>query len=159
MNLFDMSKRILLAILMTVCLSKTLHAGDLPIDITAIGRQEAPTGRVTHRIGANLFTADSQSVNDVFAARIQLRQDTALSLFEYVSFNYNMDSHTRIMNTASDLALFSQPTHITTFNNEQDSQDIPTWLMALVLTLCAAAGFVWALKSIAKKRRQAESVY
>ena len=148
------SKLILCTVLTTICLSITLYAGDLPIDITAIGRQEASTGRVTYRIGAHLFTADSQSINAVFADRIQRRQDIALSLFASVSFDYDIDPHDRIMNIASDLKLFSQPTYTITFNNDQDSQEIPIWLMALALALCAVVGFVWALKSIASRKQR-----
>ena len=150
---------VILTFLMALLVSTTAYAYDLPIDITAIGRQDMPTGRVTHRIGANLFTEDARQVNNIFAARIQLRQETSLTLFKTIPINYEADPHTRVMTTAYNLALFSQPTNFTMFDTSADSANIPTWLIIIIFAICAVAGFALALKSIAKKRRQAESVY
>jgi len=113
----------------------------------------------THRIGANLFTADSQRINDALAHRIQQRQDIALTLFETVSFHNETTPHDMVVAAAIDLNLFSQPTNITTFNTVQESTEIPIWAIAAILAACVVVGFVWALRSTAKKRRQAENVY
>jgi len=154
-----MKKVLAVSLVLTFAMLITIpvHAYDLPIDINAIGRRDAPTARVTHRIGANLFTQDAQRVNDIFAQRIQQRQETALTLFDTVATNYETDSHNRIMTAAYNMALFSQPTNFTTFNTVQEDTTMPTWLIVLILALCAAGGFVLALKSIARRKRSEDS--
>lgn len=152
-------RKTVFAILSIILLTSTVvYAHDLPIDITAIGRQDVPTGRVTHRIGAHLFTEDAQRINDIFDQRVQERQETALTLFDYAAVNYEVDSHNRVMSTAYNLALFSQPANFSTFDTAQDNTNMPTWLIVLIFAVCAAGGFMLALKSISKKRSK-ESVY
>ena len=136
----------------------TVQAADLPIDITAIGRQDTRTTHITTRVGANLFTRDSQVVNELLTERIRQRQAVAAYLFESVSYNYEIDPHARLLNTANYLALFAQPS-INTFTSPQSDEDIPLWIMALVLAACAVGGFIWALTSNAKKRRKSQDVY
>ena len=148
-----------LSFLVILSFITTAHAYDLPIDIDAIGRQNPHTGRFTQRIGENLFTEDSQRINYALAYRIQQRQDVALTLFETVAFNDEVNPRDTVMAAASDLNLFSQPTNVTTFNTAQESTEISTWAIAGIIVVCAVIGFIWALRSIAKKRRQAEDVY
>ena len=136
-----------------------VHAYDLPIDITAIGRQEIQTGRVTHRIGAHLFSEESRRVNYAMAQQVQQRQETAQTLFATVAWNYETDAHTRVQAGASNMALFSQPVTFTVFSTDTDTFQIPTWAIVLGLVVCAAVGFVLALRSTAKRRRLAEDVY
>ena len=148
-----------LLFLLTLSVSIAAYAYDLPIDITAIGRQDIPTGRVTHRIGANLFTEDAQRINNILAQQVQQRQEAAHTLFETATVSDSVDPHTRVMATAYSLDLFSQPVTLTTFNTAADSTSMPMWLIILILVACSAVGFVLALKSLAKRRRQAENVY
>ena len=136
----------------------TTRATDLPIDITAIGRQDIRTTHVTTRVGANLFTSDSQRINEILAERILQRQAMTTYLFETISYNYEIDPHARIMYAASDLALFAQP-NFNTFSSPQAEEEIPLWILAVIIAVCAIGGFIWALVSGAKKRRKAESVY
>jgi len=147
-----------LSFLVMLSFITTAHAYDLPIDIDAIGRQ-TPTGRFTQRIGENLFTEDSQRINDALAERIQQRQDIAFTLFETVSFNEDVNPRDTVMAAASDLNLFSQTTTFTTFNTVQEDTEMPTWAIVAIIAVCAIVGFALALRSIAKKRKQAEDVY
>ena len=138
----------------------TAYTTDLPIDITAIGRQEWTGSQVTTRIGANLFTADAQRVNEIFVEQIQRRQDTALYLFATVPLNYETNPHTQIKNSANDMALFSQPINFNHFTAPQSEEEsLPLWLMVLVFAFCAAGGFIWAMVSKTRKRGRAEGVY
>jgi len=148
-----------LSFLVTLSFITTAYAYDLPIDIDAIGRQNLHTGRFTQRIGENLFTEDSQRINYALAYRIQQRQDVALTLFETVAFNDDVNPRDTVMAAASGLGLFSQPTTATTFNTVQEDTEIPTWAIAAIIAVCAIIGFALALRSIAKKRRQVEDVY
>ena len=151
-------KKLLLIFLLTLTTQLLLYtptqATDLPIDIDAIGRQVAPTGRVTHRIATHLFTADAQRTNYALAQRIRQRHEIAFTLFNTPTIHYQPDPHTRIMETADNLALFTQPLNITTFGMEADSNQIPIWLVVTVLAICAIGGFLLALRSTAKKRRK-----
>ena len=151
---------IVVAVLITTLFYTTItYAHDLPIDINAIGRQEAPASRVTHRIGANLFTEDARHVNYLLWRQVQQRQETALTLFEAVSYSYELSKQTRIMAVASDFDLFSHPTNFATFNVAQEINEIQTWHIIVVLFVCAIGGFVLALYSIAKRRRHTENVH
>ena len=134
-------------------------AYDLPIDIMAIGRQEIQTGRVTHRIGAHLFTADAQRVNDAMARHLQLRQETSQTLFTNVMWDGERDMHAQVLENASNMALFSQPLHITVFATDNDSFQMPTWAIVAGLALCAAVGFALALRSLAHKKKEVPDVY
>ena len=156
-----MSKKsfVILSCILVLLFCKTVYATYLPIDITAIGRQELTGGQVTTRIGANLFTADSQRVNELLAERIQHRQDTALYLFASVPLNYEINPHAQVMNTASDMALFAQPVSFSRFNPPQEEEFLPLWLMILIIAACSVGGFIWALVSKEKRKRREQSVH
>ena len=81
-----------------VCTAVTVHAAalqieisdtDLPIDITAIGRQGVIDGPITTRFGAHLFTADAQRINEALAEQVRRRQESAIYLFSAVSFAFS----------------------------------------------------------------------
>ena len=141
---------------MLFCVS--VYATDLPIDISAIGRQGV-TGPVTPRIGAHLFTDDAQRINDLLAEEVLRRHETAGYLFAAVPSYYTPDPHDRIMTAAGDMALFSQPSNFSGISIPQESEDMPLWFMALIFAACAAAGFVLALMSRARKRRRQADVH
>jgi len=156
-----MEKKIIItAVLITsLFFITTTYAYDLPIDINTIGRQEAPTSRVTHRIGANLFTEDARYVNYLLARQIYQRQETALTLFETVLYSYEISPQIRVMTTANELDLFSQPINFATFNTVQEMSGIQIWHIVVVLFVCSMGGFVLALHSIEKRRRSTENVH
>jgi len=130
-------------------------AADLPIDITAIDRQSRQGHTViTTRIGANLFSADSLRVNEVFEERIRVRQGAAAQLFLSVAAHHGSEPQERIKARADELALFSRPVNFNNFSMSQDSLALPPWLVALILAVCALGGFLWAWLSGAKKARK-----
>jgi len=150
---------IVLALILALSFFTTAYAADLPIDITAIGRQDVPTRRILDRVGAHLFTADAQRVNDALQERVLVRQQTYRYIFTTVNYNYDIPAHERILNSATDMALFSQPVIITTFNTHVEDSAMPTWAVIIIIAVCAIGGFVLAMRSIAKKRRREDSVY
>jgi len=163
---FDMKKRLYLhlpiALLCAAFLSlftlTPTQAEDLPIDINAIGRQEARDGQITTRVGAHLFTPDAQRVNEALAEQQRQRQAAALYLFSEVPTSEDVELHTQIINAANNSALFTQPATIINFTPPPPPTPMPMWIIVLVIALCATGGFIWAIVS-AKKKRQRENVY
>ena len=155
-----MRKRAFAALIcvMVVLFGVSVYAADLPIDISAIGRQGI-TGPVTPRIGAHLFTDDAQRVNELLADEVRRRQETAEYLFVAVPLYYTPDPHDRIMTAAGDMALFAQPADFSGISIPQEAEDIPLWLMTLIFAACAIIGFVLALMSRARKRRLRADVH
>jgi len=144
------------AIITALLITTPTHATDLPIDITAIGRQGQTNPQITTRIGANLFTYDAQRVNEVFAQQIQQRQDTALYLFATIPLNQEIDLHAQLTRNADNMALFAQPVNFNQFNTAQDDEiALPLWLTILIFALCATGGFIWAMVSKSKKKGRA----
>lgn len=135
------------------------QAEDLPIDITAIGRQEARENQLTTRIGANLFTEDAQRTNEALARQIYLRHAATQYLFSSPPIIQETDLSTQIISAASNSGLFSQPATFITFTTPQEATPIPMWVIAPVIALCAIGGFIWALISAKRKRRQQANVH
>ena len=164
-KVINMLKKALIALLCTVTLSLALsfvpvYASDLPIDITAIGRQDFTSGRITTRIGAHLFTEDAQRINEILAQQIQRQQDAVLYLFATVPYHYEIDPHVQIMKAANELALFAQPVVLHVFSTPQHEEVIPIWVMVAISAVCAVGGFILALVYRAKKKEgRAEGVY
>ena len=150
---------ILLICLLTLTFSMFAYGADLPIDITAIGRQEWTGSQFTTRIGANLFSADSQRVSETLDEQIQQRQDMMLNLFTTVPLDYEINPHVQVMNFAEDIALFASPVDFSNFNSPQSDENIPIWITILVLSACAVGGFVWATTSKAKKKGRRAGVH
>ena len=148
------------ALLLALSLSINVYASDLPIDITAIGRQERPASQFNTRIGSHLFTDDAQVINELLAEQIKARQASTLYLFASVSANnIEIDNHTQLMANADNMALFSQPVHHGSFNIPVEEELWPWWLIAFIIGTCSLAGFVWAMISNAKKKERALNVH
>ena len=145
-------------ITLSISLSIPVTAEDLPIDITAIGRQETPEGQLTVRVGNNLFTRDSMRVNEALAEQIIRRQALTSYLFSEAFIAAESELHVNILNAAYNWALFSQPVIFTNTPLPQPDTSIPMWVIVLIIALCATGGFIWALLSGAKKKRQTDSV-
>ena len=151
---------ILSYIIVILSISTTIYATDLPIDITAIGRQEQASNQmITQRIGANLFTADAQRINELLADQVRQRQESVVYLFAEVSVSDEVDSHMQVMTLANDMALFAQPVNFGSFSTPQADDAIPIWLMVLIFILCAIGGFVFSVMYRNKKRRRTEDVH
>ena len=146
-------------VILSIILAISANAEDLPIDISAIGRQEVRDGLITVRIGANLFTEDARRVNEALEEQIRLRQATAQYLFTSIPEIYEVEPHVQLMNTANSLALFAQPASFSNLSLPQEPDSIPMWIILAVIALCAAGGFIWALISGKKKKGQAEGVH
>jgi len=130
------------------------HAEDLPIDITAIGRQGDITNPITTRFGAHLFTADAQRVNEIMADNVRQRLDTTRYLFAVVQADYTMDSYTQLINSSSDMALFAQPMDFNRISMPPDADPMPVWIIISVLAVCAVGGMLWALYPKLKGTKQ-----
>jgi len=148
-----------LQLLLSLTFSIPVTAEDLPIDITAINRQEAPEGQLTVRVGGNLFTRDSMRVNEALAEQLIRRQAIASYLFSEVPITLETEPHINIINAAYNSALFSQPVSFTNITLPQPDTPISIWIVVPIIGLCAIGGFIWALVSGAKKKRQADSAY
>ena len=140
-------------------LSVSVYAVDLPIDIGAIGRQGEMSGMMTPRIGAHLFTDEAQRVNELLAAEVQQRQESALYLFGYIAPNYSPNPNTQIMEAAYANALFAQPSNFSNVSSPQVAEEISNWLIALILAVCAGVGFILAMAMQSSKRRRAANVH
>ena len=146
---------LLCAFLMQIITIIQITAEDLPIDITAIGRQEVVRdGIITVRVGANLFTEDARRVNEALGEQIRQRQAIVQYLFTSIPENNEIEPQMQVMNTAYSLALFAQPATFSNIPNPQPPDTIPIWIVIPLITLCAIGGFVWALISIKKKKVQ-----
>ena len=151
---------LLCAFVLQIITIVNINAEDLPIDITAIGRQEVRDGLITVRIGANLFTEDSRRVNEALAEQIRQRQATAQYLFTSISEAYEVEPHMQIINSAINSALFTQPSSFSNINlPPDDTSSISMWLVIPIIALCAVSGFIWALISSKKKKGQVEGVH
>ena len=160
----DMYAKIMLVLLcasfMVVSVFVTsVAATDLPIDISAIGRQGEASSSVMPRIGAHLFTDDAMRVNEFLASLANQRQESALDLFAQVSENHIQNPREQLEYTVATMMLFSEPASFNNFSNSQEQHEIPTWIIVLVVAVCAIIGFVWALYSRARKRRRLGDVH
>jgi len=142
---------------LSVSVAIAVTAEDLPIDITAIGRQEAREGQMT-RVGANLFTDDANRVSFALAEQVRLRQAITSYLFAEIATDYTPAIHIQILTATSGAALFAQPNPPTSFTPQPTAEPMSIWIIMLVIAACAVGGFVWALVS-AKKKGQPKDVY
>jgi len=149
---------LLCVVLLSLLAAVVVYAEDLPIDITAIGRREAGEGQIATRVGANLFTADSQRVNYAFAEQIRIRQSAVEYLFAEVPHNYEVEPREQIISAANNSALFVQPVFISSNIQTQTSDPISMWIVVPIIAICALGGFIWALVS-AKKKGKKEIVH
>jgi len=148
---------VIIVTILSLSIAAVTYAEDLPIDITTIGRQGDITSPITTRFGAHLFTADAQRINELLAQQVRHRQETANELFLTVSADYTVNPNTQIINTTSQLALFSQPMDFNSFSSPQEADSLSTWIIVLIFATCAIAGFIWALISKARKARNANA--
>lgn len=158
-----MKKRLfLIAPIIIACLLlcvADVHAEDLPIDINAIGRQDIREGQPISRVIVNLFTAESQMINEGLAERIYRRNSIASYLFTEIPAVVYVDPNALIMDAAYNLALFSQPTSFNVMPPPPPSSQISMWFIVLIIAFGAMGGFVWALISKRKKEAREKSVY
>ena len=136
------------------------NATDLPIDITAIGRQNQGGiggNQPLTRFGTHLFTPDAQVVNEAMAEQIRRRQETVLYLFEAISFDYTIDAHTQLVSNTSNLALFGQPSNFSHITIPQETNPLPLWVFVVVLFVCAVVGLARAMIARAKKTKDMEN--
>ena len=147
----------LITLALATSITISAYAEDLPIDINAIGRQDARSQ--TTRIGAHLFTQDAQRVNEAFAEQIRRRQSAVYTLFTDVPQNYEIEPHAQILTAADNMALFAQPLSFSNINPQQTTDALPMWVFIPIMAICALGGFIWALMSIAKKKGQQDGVH
>jgi len=146
---------ILCALALSILAAVSVSAEDLPIDIAAIGRRE-PTGtQAATRIGANLFTSDSQRVNEAFAEQIYIRQSVVSYLFSEAHNNYEVESSVRLMDASSNAGLFAQPLTAINAPHLEPPSSISIWVIVPIIAMCSIGGFILALISAKKKGQKA----
>jgi len=134
------------------------QAEDLPIDITAITRQETRETHITTRIGASLFTSDAERVNAALEGRVYQRQAISGYLFANVLVNYEVNPHEQVVIAANNAALFAQPSSFTGVTLTPPTEELPIWVMLSVIAICAIGGFIGAMLYV-KKKGMRESVH
>ena len=148
---------VLIICVLVFCTTITISAEDLPIDINAINRQGNQERQITTRIGANLFTRDSQRINEALAELIYIRQGIASYLFTEVAPLYETELNAQIMSAAQNL--FSQPANFSNIHPPPLEEQMSMWIVVPIVALGATAGFIWAIVSKAKKKGAEENVY
>jgi len=146
-------------VVLSLCAVMIVSAEDLPIDINAINRHEVREGQGTTRIGANLFTRDSQIANEAIAEQVRLRQSAITYLFAEVPSDYEEEPRVQIISAAYNAGLFSEPTTPRNITPPQPADQLSIWIIVPIIALGMAGGFVWALFSRSKKKGQDEGVH
>jgi len=134
------------------------QAEDLPIDITAITRQETRETHITTRIGASLFTTDAERVNAVLEEQVHQRQAISGYLFANVPVNYEVNPHEQVVTAANNAALFVQPSSFTNITLTPQTEELPIWVIVSVIAICVLGSFIGAMFYVKKKGMQ-ESVH
>ncbi|MCL2839987.1 MAG: hypothetical protein FWE05_04360 [Defluviitaleaceae bacterium] len=150
---------IILILLTAFSLNTPAYGADLPIDITAIGREGNLHPQFGHHFSTNLFTEDAMRVNAARAEQVNRRQETSYDLFSNIPFAYEVDMFEHLTNTGYHLALFSAPRDFSHINIPLEGETLSTWIIVFTLGVCAIAGFVLAMVMKTKKKGQSADVY
>ena len=130
-----------------------LHAADLPIDIDAIRRQPTTDIQLPGQFRTNLFTDDSRILTDAVEEQNRLRQESASELFsEARALYYPVDSRDRLAQTVESMALFSTPTDFSHVSMPSQEDEIPTWLIVIIIAAASFVGFLLAMIVRSKKK-------
>jgi len=143
---------------LSLYMTKQTQAEDLPIDITAITRQETRETHITTRIGASLFTSDAQLINQALAEQVNRRQAVSCYLFASVLTIYEVNTSEQIAAAAYNVALFAQPSNFTSIMPPPQTEQLSIWVMLSVIAICVIGSFIGAMLYVKKKGKQ-ESVH
>ena len=117
---------------------------DLPIDINAIGRGEQPEIILSLRFfDLDLFSANSQVLNNAMVERHLLNQEIITGdLFSSFEAFRTIDVDELTAYAAGNLNLFSNPANFGRIGQTEQGSEIPIWIIAAILLICAALGLV-----------------
>lgn len=128
---------------------------DLPIDITAIGRQVTATPvHSLWLLEIEMFTPASRALYEAMARqRYVNRTNIEASLFARFVEPELINEHEHVAAAALNAGLFMQPVVFRTIGQAGDDNPIPLWLIALVMMVCVVAGYGFARMVIKRKER------
>jgi len=136
----------------------TGHAGALPIDITAIGRTMHQGIALSPRFfELDLFSENSRIVNETIIEQVRLNREAIKeSLFETFEAVRVIDIDEQIYHATLNLGLFAEPMRFIQMTQQEQSEEIPLWIIILVLAPCAALGYSLARAVLLKKGGKAD---
>ena len=133
-------------------------ATDLPIDISHIGQNRMSDDAITPRYNIDLLTRSSRSISEAInASKKSDRDEITLTLFTTTADYEAADINHQIESAVVSLALFSSPTNYSAISGTIEASAISTWLVILVLTVCAGIGFVLS-QTLRTRRKRREAV-
>jgi len=135
----------ILAIILWVLMPAYFFAGDLPINIDAIGRQDWADTTLMLRFDIDLFSENARLVNLAIEEQLLLnRGETESSLFNYYQLNQSVDINYIIANAAYSFDLFPGPVSFGAMGHVEIGEEIPLWLMVAVLIVSGVVGIILA---------------
>jgi len=137
----------------------TASAVDLPIDIDIITGDRGSGEAYTANINTELLTPNAyeitQSINE---HTHQKREELTSSLFLLSSDGEVLSIYEQIAASATNTALFSQPSDYSGMRMINDGSSIPLWIIISLFAICCIGGFVLA-RILMERRREKESVH
>jgi len=126
----------------------------LPIDITAIGRTEHTDITLSIRFfDLDLFSINSRRINEAMAEQIRLsREALGSELFESFEIVRAVDINEQVAIAATSMGLFTEPVSFGRVGQVDTGDEIPLWVFAAMLPICAILGFVIARAVVSKKK-------
>jgi len=139
---------------------KAMLKVDLPIDIDIIGGDRGSGEAYTANVSTELLTPNagevSQAINENIA---QKREELSSSLFQSGSEDEALSIYEQITNSATESALFSNPTDYSGMRMANDGSTISLWVIILLFAVCAVGGFILARILMQRKNMEEDSVY
>jgi len=116
----------------------------LPIDISAIRHGEQPNITLSLRFfDLDLFSTNSQRINEAMAEQLRLnRKRLGDSLFESFETVRIMDVNEQVAYIALNMGLFTEPASFGRIGQADIADEIPIWVIILLLPVCAVLGYV-----------------
>ncbi|MCL2342382.1 MAG: hypothetical protein FWC62_00565 [Firmicutes bacterium] len=131
------------------------RAADLPINMDALKNQQYAGDAVTPRFNIDLFSEKASSLTEAITAYQQRQQEeTAGGLFAGPHELAPVDVETQIASAASGVSLFAAPDTHSGVTAARNSGSIPTWVVVLVLLVCAGGGLLLAFRLQKRKRER-----
>jgi len=131
----------------------TASAVDLPIDIDIISQDRGSGEAYTANVSTELLTPKAQEVSQAINEHNhQKRNELSSSLFVSDSNDELLGIYEQITNSATGVALFSEPSDYSGMRMISDGNSISPLIIVLLFAVCAVGGF--ALARILLERRK-----
>jgi hypothetical protein len=130
-----------------------VFAADLPIDINAIGHGEQTESAISLRFFEfDLFSENPRRINETMAEHLSFsRMSLEEGLFEAFEVAMAVDINEQISQAAISLNLFAEPVSFGRIGQGEVGDEIPLWVIVLVLVVCAVLGYVIARMVVSRK--------